>query len=90
MDTMIFFKGDKPVDEFESGMVLWWELSTFQKNGQNIALQDVYEKKPVCLKFYEALDRRELQLELKARGIEDYSNNISGRCSMWYSEGTFS
>ena len=39
----------------------------------------MYGKKAVCLKFYEGLNKRELQIELEARGIKDYPNDKSGR-----------
>ena len=43
----------------------------------------MYGKKAGHLKFYEALNKRELQLELGARGIKE-------RCSMWCSESILS
>ena len=54
------------------------EIRTF-KSVQEIALQGVYGKKAGHLKFYEALNKRELQLELEARGIKEYPGSKNGR-----------
>ena len=53
------------------------EIRTFN-SVQEIALQGVYGKKAGYLKFYEALNKRELQLELEAR-IKEYPGSKNGR-----------
>ena len=43
----------------------------------------MYGKKAGHLKFYEALNKRELQLELEARGIKEYPGSKNGRLDVF-------